>query len=189
MRSASGGAMEQRRPTKKEIVDWIVAGATLGFFKSDNPTKKEIVDWIVAEATLGRFRGDKRDGEAPPITIQNFTNEMVVRYAAKALRARLSRLSYAELLTEAVAAADYVKAQREQISQSGERAERLEREATARVLSQRQAELGRRSRLQPAILAAAHHYRQIAKKGAKEAWLAIKHKPYEAADGSVAIEP
>ena len=154
--------MEQRRPTKKEIVDWIVAGATLGFFKSDNPTKKEIVDWMVAEATLGRFRGDKRDGEAPPITIQNFTNEMVVHYAAKALRARLSRLSYAELLTEAVAAADYVKAQREQISQSGELAERYDREEAARVFRQQQAERGRRSRLQPAILAAAHHYRQFA---------------------------
>jgi hypothetical protein len=42
--------------------------------------------------------------------------------------------------------------------------------------------------LQPAILAAARYYRQIAKKSAKEAWLGIKRKPYETDDGSVLIE-
>jgi len=36
-------------------------------------TKKEIVDWIVAKATFGMFKGDKRDGETPPITVQNFS--------------------------------------------------------------------------------------------------------------------
>jgi hypothetical protein len=74
-------------------------------------TKKEIVDWIVAKATFGMFKGDKRDGEAPPITVQNFSLE-AGRYGAKALRARLSRLSFAELLTEGIAALDYVRAQR-----------------------------------------------------------------------------
>jgi hypothetical protein len=78
-----------------------------------SPTNKEIIDWMIAAATLGRFKGDKRDGQAPPIKVQNFTNEMIIRYAAKALRARLSRLPFAELRTEAIEAADYVKAQRE----------------------------------------------------------------------------
>src|SRR5262249_40168063 len=135
MRSASGGAMEQPRLTKKVIVDL-----------------------IIAEATFRRFKGDKRDGETPPITIQNFIDEMA-RYAAKALRARLSRLSFAELLTEGIAALDYVEAKQEELSQIVDFAERNEREEATRELRERQAELGRRSRLQPAILAAARHYR------------------------------
>jgi hypothetical protein len=49
-------------------------------------------------------------------------------------------------------------------------------------------ELGGKSRLQPAILTAAHYYRQIAKKSAKEAWRAIKRKPYQTADGSVVVQ-
>ena len=110
-----------------------------------------------------------------------------LEYAAKALRARLSQLSFAELLTEAFEVSIYVKANQEQLSQIVELAERNEREEAAQGHRQRQAELGRRSRLQPAILAAASHYRQIAKKSAKEAWLAINHNPYETDDGSVVI--
>jgi hypothetical protein len=87
-------------------------------------------------------------------------------------------------LTEAIAAADYVKAQREQISQSGELAERYEREAAARQLRQRQTELGRRSRLQPAILAAARYYRDQGI-NAGEAWEALYENPFKTIDGSV----
>jgi hypothetical protein len=147
-------------------------------------TKKEVVDWIVAKATSGMFKGDKRDGEAPPIMVQNFNLE-AGRYGAKALRARLSRLSFAELLTEASAARNYFEARPRLLAQIGER---FKREEAAREFRQQQAERGRRSRLQPAILTAARHYRQIAKKSAKGAWLAIKHKPHETADGSVVIE-
>jgi hypothetical protein len=184
--------MERRRPTKKEIVDRIVAEGIFGQRGNLHRllTKKEIVDLIIAEATFGQFKGDKRDGATPPITIQNFLGEGP-RYAAKALRARLSRLSFAQLLTEGFAALDYVGAKQERLSQMVELAERNEREEAAQGHRQRQAELGRRSRLQPAILAAARHFRQIAKKSAKksakEAWLAIKHKPYETDDGSVVI--
>jgi hypothetical protein len=145
------------------------------------PTKKEIVDLIIAEATYGRFKGDKRDGETPPITIQNFTAEMA-RYAAKALRARLSRLSFLELATEALAALDSVEARQEQLSQIVEDAERIEREEGRR----RQAERGRKRGLQPDILAAARHYRDKLM-NAGEAWDAIKENPFKTNDGVVEI--
>jgi hypothetical protein len=138
-----------------------------------------MVDWIVAKATFSMFTGDERDGETPPITVENFWLERD-RHGAKALRERLSRLSYTELLTDARAARDYFKARPSELAQFAELAKREE-------LRQRQAERGRRSRLQPAILGAARHYRQIAKKSAKEAWLAIKRKPYQTDDGSVVI--
>ena len=145
------------------------------------PTKKEIVDLIIAEATYGRFKGDKRDGETPPITIQNFTAEMA-RYAAKALRARLSRLPRVELLTEAIAAADYVKATREQISENNELVERYEQEAATQLLRRRQVELAKRPRLQPAIVTAARHYR-VQGMSAREAWDAINKTPFSTNDG------
>src|SRR5215831_1972797 len=88
------------------------------------------------------------------------------RYGAKALRARLSRLSYAELLREAREARDFFKARPGQLAQL---AELVRREEAARVLRQRQAELGRRPRLQPGILAAARHYRDQGV-SAGEAW-------------------
>jgi hypothetical protein len=141
-------------------------------------TKKEIIDLMVAHATLGRFKGDKRDGEAPPITVQNFTTE-IYRDGAKRLRARLSRLSLLELATEALAALDYVEA----LSQIGENAERHVREEDARLLSQRQAELGRLSRLQPAILAAARYCRDRGMK-AREAWDVLNKTPFTTDDGS-----
>ena len=56
------------------------------------------------DATKGLFTGDKRDGEAPPITRQNF-HSVILRYGARALRARLSQLSHAELLANEAAAA------------------------------------------------------------------------------------
>lgn len=142
-------------------------------------TEKEIIDAIIAEATFGRFKGDERDGETPPITIQNFANEMA-RYAA---RARLSRLSYAELLTEAIATLDHVKATQERRAQYVEEAERIEREEAAGALRQRQAKLGRRSRLQPAILAAARHYRGQGM-NAGRAWDAVRRAPFATDDGS-----
>jgi hypothetical protein len=61
-------------------------------------TKQAVIDVIVSEAAK-IFTGDKRDGEAPPITLQNFSTEMF-RYGARALRARLSRMPYEVLLAE-----------------------------------------------------------------------------------------
>jgi hypothetical protein len=176
--------MEQRRLTKKEIVDAFIAEGASGR-AGEIPsitiqnlrrllTKKEMIDQLVTQAAFGQFKGDKRDGETPPITIQNFSLEMP-RYAAKALRARLSRLSFAELFTEAIAAADY----KDQLSRTVELAERLNREE----VRQRQAELGRRSRLQTAILAAARHYRDQGI-NAGEAWDAIRETPFNTDDGS-----
>jgi len=147
-------------------------------------TKKEIIDWIIARATYGIFKGDKRDGEPPPITVQNFVPE-AGRYGAKALRARLSRLSFDELLSEACAVRDHLEARPSELARIAEEAKRQD---AVREHRQRQAELGRRHRLQPAILAAARYYRQIAQKSAKDAWRAIKRKPYETNDGSVVIE-
>lgn len=141
-------------------------------------TKKMMIDQIVADTTHGRFKGDKRDGEAPPITIQNFSLESG-RYGAKALRARLSRLSFDELAAEVLAAFDYVKA----ISQVGEYAEQIEREGVARELRQRQTELGRRPRLQPDILSAARHYRGQGMI-AGEAWDALSKTPFATKDGN-----
>lgn len=141
-------------------------------------TKSEIIDAIVAEATHGLFTGDKRDGEAPPITRQNFPDGEALRYGARALRARLSQLSHAELLGEAAAAVAF-RAELEACENEGlQHLERYDREAAAQAFRQRQAELGRRhGGLQPAMLAAARHYRAHGK-NAKQAWGAIIQKPY-----------
>jgi hypothetical protein len=71
-------------------------------------TKKQIIDYVVGQATRGRFFGDGRDSKAPPITLQNFTHEMF-RCGAKALRARLSGLSYRQVLQEGMAAVEDVQ--------------------------------------------------------------------------------
>jgi hypothetical protein len=60
-------------------------------------TRKEIIDYIVSKATGGLFSGDARDGKTPPITAQNFRRE-IFRLGAKALRARLARLSWRQVL-------------------------------------------------------------------------------------------
>ena len=65
---------------------------------------------------MRRFNGDKRDGDVPRITIKIFNDEGA-RYAAKALRAQLSRLSLAELVNEGIATLEYVDARREQLQQ------------------------------------------------------------------------
>jgi hypothetical protein len=136
--------------------------------------KQRLVDWIVAKATWGHYKGDKRDGKAPPITIENFAFESQ-RYGAKALRARLYPLSVDELLTEARAGRAYGPSELAQI------AELFRQEEAARVFRQRQAELGRKSRLQPAILAAARHYRGQGMT-AKKAWDALCKTPLATAD-------
>src|SRR5262249_17253877 len=135
------------------------------------PTKRAIVEAIVAEATKGLFTGDNRDGEPPSITLQNFTSEMF-RYGAKALRARLSGLPRAELLRELEASAGYVETLQRYAEQALAQLDRDDREADARASSQRQAELARRRGLQTALLAAARYYRNLSKT-AKQAWLAI----------------
>ena len=144
-------------------------------------TKKDMVDLVVELATR-RFRGDKRDGETPPITVQNFFDEGT-RFAAKALRARLSRLPLLELVTEGLAALDYEEARQKDLLRIGEEAERIEREEAAQALRQRQAELGRRHCLQPAILAAACHYRGR-EMNAGEAWDALNKTPFVTDDGA-----
>jgi hypothetical protein len=141
---------------------------------------KKIADWIVAKATWAHFKGDKRDGEPPPITIQNFVLESP-RYGARALRARLSRLSSAELLAEAHAVRAYLKARPSELAQI---AETVEREKAARELRQRQSELGRRSRLQPLILAAARHHRDQ-RMTAKKAWDSLNKTPFATDDGNI----
>ena len=150
-------------------------------------TKKEIVDFIIAAATNKLFTGDGRDGAAPPITFHNFLNEMM-RHGAKALRARLSVLSFADLLSESLATLKQIEARQKTLQEHMELAERLERESAVRAHRQRQTELGRRSRKQSAILAAARHYRGL-NKNAKQAWHAIKRNPYAARkDETVVIE-
>jgi hypothetical protein len=94
--------------------------------------------------------GDERDGTTPPITFENFIDESS-RYAAKAYRDHLSKLSYVELLHECVAAFRHLEARQEQLSQIQKRAEQFEQEEAEQALSQRQSELGHRSRQQPEI--------------------------------------
>lgn len=144
-------------------------------------TKKDIVDLIVAEATNKLFTGDSRDGDTPPITIQNFNDEMM-RHGARALRARLSRLSLADLVNEGVAAFKYGDARQERIQQYVAEAKRNDRDAAA----QRQAELARRPRLQSPILEAARHYRR-SNFGAKRAWREIEKSPYVARTGEIVV--
>jgi hypothetical protein len=71
-------------------------------------TKKEIIDYLVLEATSGLFFGDGRDSKAPPSGLQSVTEE-VFRCGAKALRARLSGLSYRQVLQEGTAAIEHKK--------------------------------------------------------------------------------
>jgi hypothetical protein len=54
------------------------------------------------------------------------------------------------------------------------------------ALRRRQADLGRRHRLQPAILAAARHFRARGMT-AKGAWRAMKKQPFRTSDGHVAV--
>jgi len=145
-------------------------------------TKRAIIDAIVADATCRRFTGDKRDGDAPPITFENFLDE-AFRHGAKALRARLSRLSRGELIAELSKGAACIEKQEEDLRETMALAERLRHEE----LRQRQADIARRPRLQGAILAAARHYRGR-NKNAKEAWRAIKQNPYQTGRETVVIE-
>ena len=147
------------RRSKHEIIDLIVS-----------KSNREIIDLIVSEATYGSFTGDEHDGEAPPITSQNFRDD-AFRLGAKALRARLSCLPATELRNEALAALTY----REVLLDH--RHQRFARER-----SEQQAERGRKHGLQPEILAAARHYR-AQNKSAKGAWDAILKKPYTTGDG------
>jgi hypothetical protein len=124
--------------------------------------------------------GDERDGELPPITLENFPIE-AFRYGAMALRARLSRLPRAELDVELNAAVAFLAK-----FLTLEEIERMVRENDERELSKRQAERAKGSRLQPAILAAAHHYRAQAK-SAGEAWDAIELEPFSAGNGELVV--
>jgi hypothetical protein len=106
------------------------------------PTRNEIIDLIVREATANPvfvgFLGDKRDGQAPPITVENFSTE-AQRHGAKALRARLSRLPRAELDAELRAAAAYFAR-----IPTLEESVRVATENEARELSNRQSERARK---------------------------------------------
>jgi hypothetical protein len=133
-------------------------------------TRRDIIDLVISRATQDSFTGNERDGEAPPITFQNFTTESF-RLGARALRARLSRLPDTDLADEAQATLDLHEVRREWVSQ------RLARER-----SEQQAERGRKHGLQPEIVAAARHYR-AQNKSAKLAWGAILEKPYTTEDG------
>jgi len=141
--------------------------------------RRLIIDRTIAKATWGRFTGDDvRDGKAPPITAENFSIEFY-RYFAKGLRARWTGLSSAKLRAEA----RVVRAHFKKPSELAQLAERVAREKTARELRERQAKLGRRSRLQPAILETARHYRDQGMT-APEAWDALYKTPLKTDDGS-----
>jgi hypothetical protein len=146
------------------------------------PTKTDIVDAIIGEATNGRFTGDKRDGAPPPITLQNFLSEMY-RYGAKALRARLLRLTYAELLAELETSAVHVATLQEYVKNALAQLERDDRYANMRARSERQSELAKRPRLQPDIVIAARHYRDRGM-NAGEAWDALNRTPFTTGDGN-----
>ena len=137
-----------------------------------SPTKRDIIDAIVGEATKRQFTGDRRDGDAPPIDLENFHTE-IFRYGAKALRARLSRLSYIELLQVGADGVVFLEEER-----------RFKHAAARRAHSQQQSERARRPRLQPAIYAAACHYRGLGK-SAKDAWDAIAKSPYRTNGGEI----
>jgi hypothetical protein len=150
------------------------------------PTKQAIIDAIVTEATASLFAGDNRDSEAPPLTLQNFYPE-TLRYGAKALRARLSRLSHAELLNELQASAAHVVSLQQFAEESFAGLERSDREARVQELSRQQAERGRKHGLQPLILAAARYYRGLGKT-AKQAWYDIGQAPFMENAATVAID-
>ena len=147
------------------------------------PTKRDIIDQIVGDATNGEFTGDWRDGDAPLIDLESFHFE-VVRYGARALRARLSRLSKTELWSE-LEIADRVAFREEENL-------RFERAVARHAHSRQQSERARKSRLSArsaseAIREAARHYRsrkvRNRKMQAGEAWREIRRQPYETPDG------
>jgi hypothetical protein len=141
--------------------------------------RRLIIDRTIAKATWGSFTGDdEHDGKASPITEENFSIEFY-RYFAKGLRARWIRLSSAKLRAEA----RVVRAHFKKPSELAQLAERVAREKAARELRERQAKLGRRSRLQPGILAAASHYRNQGV-NAGEAWDAVRKNPFTTVDRS-----
>src|SRR5262249_9556894 len=100
---------------------------------------------------------------------------------------RLSRLTYPELLDEYKAASEYIRGRHENLAKGYAlvaQFERDEKDAELRALSEKQSALARRPRLQPAILAAARHYRGRGM-DAKEAWEAIRKSPFTTDDGEV----
>jgi hypothetical protein len=163
-----------------------ISGSSENALKQPPLLRKEIVDIVVREATFGLFIGDRRDGAAPPITLENFANEMM-RYGSQALRARLSRLPDAALLSEALAALQQVEARQKQLQANVGEGERLRREDEMRAIQARFAEYGRRRGLQPAILAAARHYRGRSSMSAKSAWRTIKQNPFKMCNGEIVI--
>jgi hypothetical protein len=151
--------------------------------EQQRPTKTDIVDAIIGEATKGQFAGDKRDGAPPPITLQNFLSE-TFRYGAKALRARLSRLTYAELLGELETSAVHVATLQDYVKNALAQLERDERHADMRARSERQSERAKRPRLQPDMVTAARHCRDQGM-NTKEAWDAINKTPFVTDDANI----
>jgi hypothetical protein len=94
-------------------------------------TKKQVIDYIVLGAACGVFFGDGRDSKAPPTGLQSCTEE-VYRRGAKALRARLSRLSYRQVLQEGIAVVEHRKRAEAQGLASLGQYERAKREETMR---------------------------------------------------------
>jgi len=145
-------------------------------------TKKGIVDRMIAAASNSLFTGDNRDGQAPPITPENFVLEQA-RYAARALRARLKKLSLDELTIELVRYAKYLRLNEEELQQIRLRSDRLEDERKRREHSEQQPERGRRHKLQPEILEAACHLR-CDRRSAQQAWNYIRTNPFQAENGA-----
>jgi hypothetical protein len=156
-------------------------------FPRQRLSKRVIIDSIVGHVTNGVFTGDKRDGVPPPITLQSFTTEMH-RYGAKALRARLSRLTLTELCAELKASVEHIAGREEYVKAATAQLKREDRDADMQAHSERQRDLAKRPRLQSAILATARHYRGLGL-SAGEAWDAIGKIPFTTDDGhTVEIE-
>jgi hypothetical protein len=148
------------------------------------PTKQALIDAIVIKVTS--FTGDKRDGDVPPIKVENY-HELIFQRSARAFRAHLSRMSYADLLREDEAAAAYVAWLKAYKENALAQQERDDREGER----QKQAERGRRRDLQPELLEAAHDYRGRTIDGRKmnagEAWDAIKKNPFTTGSGWIVL--
>jgi hypothetical protein len=152
-------------------------------------TKGALIDAIVSKVT--HFTGDKRDGDIPPITVQNF-HELIVPRSARAYRARLSQMSCAELLGELSAADAFVAGldayKEEKLAQLA----RDDSEAEDQAFRQDQADHGRRPRRQRELIeAAAHHRPSRTMSGRKMtpliAWGRIKEHPYVATNGATVM--
>ncbi len=138
-------------------------------------TKKDIIESIIFAATERRFSRHKLVDDLPAVALEDFQNELI-QFGEEQLRESLSALSRTEL----------IGAMEEWADQLAVLQERSGSEATARERNLRQRELAQRPRLQPAILAAARHFRACGL-NAGEAWDKIKDAQYRTDDDKTVV--